>query len=253
MSASITDKIRNNSTGIRPVSTTVSTVRSTGATSLICNDLTGWAVDTAIDFVTYKIDGQKNIVVGSQTDWKGIVSTNTINNLTVTGGSDAGNATGDIVETLPTAAWGKDLTDALRVTLEQDGTLKSSVVSGITNPILTTGKTATNLRVTPRSTSSASLTTLTPNIDTYNFYELNTQATALTIANPTGTPSDKDIVIIFLKDSGTSQAVTYGANYVNISGLDSLVATVAGKWHTIGAVYNAGLSKWLIVSITTGA
>lgn len=125
----ITDKIRNNSTGVRPTATTVTTPRVVTGTSLVCASLTGWATDTAIDFVTYKIDGQGKIIASSQTDFKGIVSGSTVNSLTVTGGTDVGNAVGDIVVALPTAAWGKDLTDALRVSLNQDGTVKDGAIT----------------------------------------------------------------------------------------------------------------------------
>lgn len=101
--------------------------------------------------------------------------------------------------------------------------------------------------------TTTSLATLTPNIDDYSIYELSAQAEALTVAAPTGTPIDKDILIFFIKDNGTTRAITWNASFTNISGLDSLADTVAGKWHTVGAVYNAGLTKWQIVSITTEA
>lgn len=150
MSANIADKLTNVSNGTRPVSTTVQTLRSAGVTTLACADLTGWATDTAVHFVTYKVNGQGAIVAGSQTDWKGIVSGNTITNLTVTGGTDAGNANGDIVEILPTARWAKELTDALRVTLNQDGTLQTGIV--------TSTKLATNA-VTTAAITDANVTT----------------------------------------------------------------------------------------------
>lgn len=129
MSASINDKLTNTSSGVRPVSTTVSTLRNTGATTLACADLTGWPTDTAVHFVTYSLDGNGDVVAGSQTDWKGIVSGSSINNLTVTGGSDAGNAVNDIVELLPTAAWGKDTFTGLTASLNQlDGSLKDNEI-----------------------------------------------------------------------------------------------------------------------------
>lgn len=133
MSASITDKFVSpvSTVGLRPTPTTVSTVRSSSGTTLACADLTGWpdSTDCAVHFITYQVDGQGNVVAGTQTDWKGIVSGNNINNLTVYGGTDNGNLVGDIVEALPTAGWGKDLTDALRVAHNQDGTIKDNAVT----------------------------------------------------------------------------------------------------------------------------
>lgn len=122
MAASITDKISNTSSGLRPVSTTVASTRSSGVTTLACADLTGWATDTAVHFVTYQIDGAGEVVSGTQVDWKGIVSGSNINNLTVTGGTDNGNAVGDIVEMLPTAAWGKELSEWALTEHNQNGT-----------------------------------------------------------------------------------------------------------------------------------
>lgn len=143
MPASITDKLTLAGNGTRPVSTTVTTLRAAAATSLICADLTGWPTTTACHFVTYKIDGNSKIVVGSQVDWKGIVTGSTINSLTVTGGTDAGNAVGDIVEILPTAAWGNDTIQAMQAAHDQDGTLKDGAVDGagvLASNVVTTAK-----------------------------------------------------------------------------------------------------------------
>lgn len=155
--ANITDKITNVSSGTRPVSTTVSTLRTTGATSLSTNDLTGWATDTAVHFITYKIDGQGKVIVGSQTDWKGIVSGTTINNLTVTGGTDSGNAVGDIVEILPTARYAKEIHDALVQTLNTDGTLQTGIVATakIADSAVTSAKIADGTIATTKIADSA--------------------------------------------------------------------------------------------------
>lgn len=251
--ASITDKIRNNNTGVRPNPTAVGTARVVSGTSLVCDDLTGWATDTAVDGVSYKIDGQSKIIAGSQTDFKGIVTGNTINSFTVTGGTDIGNAIGDIVVALPTAAWGKDFTDAMRVRHNQDGSLNSTAATTAITATLNTGQVATNLRVKPRITVSASTASLTPNIDTNNVYELNAQGVALSIVNPTGTPNDGDVIILRLKDNGTTRTITYGTAYTNISGLSTLTTTIVGKWHVFGWLYNATLSVWQLVSVTTEA
>ena len=133
MVASISEKLTLAGNGTRPVPTTVGTLRGVGNTSLICADLTGWPISTACHFITYKIDGNRNVVAGSQTDWKGIVNSSTINSLTVTGGADAGNAVGDIVEILPTAAWGNDTIQAIQAHANQDGTLKQAAVLAALN------------------------------------------------------------------------------------------------------------------------
>lgn len=112
---------------------------------------------------------------------------------------------------------------------------------------------AVSMRLIPRVLSQASQSTLTPNIDTKQQYVITAQASSLFIDNPTGTPNDGDTMMIFLKDNGTTKAVTYGTKYVNITGLDKIDNTVAGKWHTIGFRYNLALDKWHMVSIATEA
>lgn len=171
MVATISDKISSVSSGVRPVSTTVSTIRTAGATSLVCADLTGWATAEAIFFVTYKIDGQKNVIAGSQADWKGIVSGSTINGLTLTGGTDNGNATGDIVEILPTAAWAKALAEHILTSHNQNGTLLPSAV--------TTSLAGTTLPVNTVATTSIIGSSVTP-------AKLSTGATYLGINHNTG-------------------------------------------------------------------
>lgn len=132
MAATINDKITKTSNGSRPLATTVSTSRNSGNTTLACASLVGWPTTTAVHFVTYKAevgsDGKLKVVPGSQSDWKGIASGNDIINLTLTGGTDNGNAVGDYVEMLPTAQWGTDLAEGLLVSLDQDGTLKPNTV-----------------------------------------------------------------------------------------------------------------------------
>lgn len=132
MAANINDKITSASSGVRPVNTTVSNIRNSGNTTLSCADLTGWPTASAVHFVTYKLDGTGNIVVGTQSDWKGIVSGVTITDLVLTGGSDNGNAIGDIVVCLPTARYGKELYDALSTEHKQNGTHKDITADSIT-------------------------------------------------------------------------------------------------------------------------
>lgn len=156
MTAAITDLITSPSNGTRPVSTTVEVSRSTGITSLSCADLTGWSTTTPVHFVTYKIDGQGNVVAGSQADWKGIVSGTTINSLVITGGTDAGNSVGDIVEILPTARWGKELTDALLKEHNVDGTHGTIATLNATNATVTGILTASGSVTLPAASVTAS-------------------------------------------------------------------------------------------------
>jgi hypothetical protein len=161
MAANINDKITSASSGVRPVNTTVSNIRNSGNTTLSCADLTGWPTASAVHFVTYKLDGTGNIVVGTQSDWKGIVSGATITDLVLTGGSDNGNAIGDVVVCLPTARYGKELYDALSTEHTQSG--KHAITAGstinsatITTPNIITSINDTNSNELLKVTATAS-------------------------------------------------------------------------------------------------
>jgi len=113
MSASTSDKITDVRNAARPNSARASAPRSAGGTTLSCDNLTGWPTASKVHFVTYQIDSLSNPVAGTQLDCYGIVSGNSIGSITVVDGTDTGNSVNDVVEMLPTAAWGQDLTDGL--------------------------------------------------------------------------------------------------------------------------------------------
>lgn len=235
------------------VRATVTALRLTGATTLSVDDVTNWpdkfiAAYGTLNVSTGLIDSTTLRVFYGHLDGGAIE----IDDF-APGNSDNGNSVDDIVVLKPTTAWSDMLHDVLSVSLDTDGTLLDSVVSEVATETLNTGKKATNLRVKPRSVSTTTTATLTPNISNYNVYDVTAQAGALTIANPLGTPDNGDVIIFRIKDDGTSRAITYGNAYVNISGLDSLTATAVGKWHTVGAMYNSDASKWHVVSISTEA
>lgn len=121
MPAQMSDKITSVRNATRPVSARVTAPRSGGATNLDCDDLSGWPTDSKVHFVTYQVDANGATVPGTQLDCAGIVSGNSIVTLQVIDGSDIGNEINDVVEMLPTAAWGQDLADALRAEHDPEG------------------------------------------------------------------------------------------------------------------------------------
>ncbi len=128
MSASTQDKITDTRNSARPVSTTVSSSRSAGGTTLSCLSLTGWPTASKVHGVTYQIDSNSNPVAGTQIDFYAIRSGSDLISFTVVDGNDTGNSIGDIVEMLPTAGWGQDLSDGLMVVLNRDGSLRDDIV-----------------------------------------------------------------------------------------------------------------------------
>lgn len=151
--ASITDKISRVSNGAgRPNSAVVQAQRTVGGTSLSCDDLTNWTTDDVSYLAVYTLDTAGKTVPGSQVDFKGIVTGNTINNLTVTGGTDRAINVGDVVVALPTAQYAKDLGDAILATHNQNGTLKNNSVTtaAIANNAVTTAAIANNAVTAPK-------------------------------------------------------------------------------------------------------
>lgn len=152
MSASTSDKITDTRNAARPNSARVTSPRNAGGTSLVTDDLSGWSTASKVHFVTYRLDSSSNIVAGSQLDCTGIVSGNTINSLTVVDGTDNGSSVNDVVEMLPTAAWGQDLADALTVSHERTGVLKDDIVTTakIASSAVTADEIASNAVITAK-------------------------------------------------------------------------------------------------------
>lgn len=137
MAGSLTDKITDTRNGGRPNSARATGIRASGGSSLACDNLIGWPLGSVskVHFVTYKIDANSKVIAGSQLDCSGLVSGNTINSFTVLDGTDTGNSVGDVVEMLPTASWGQDLSDALELQHTRTGAHKNIT----TDTIATTG------------------------------------------------------------------------------------------------------------------
>ena len=161
MAATITDYFNKASdmSGSYPVVATVSAARSTGGSTLSCDDLTGWATDTPVHFSTFQVASDGTIDTATQTDWKGIVSGNTITNLTrLAGAADSGNASGDRVELNPTIGWLDDLITGLLVSHKQNGGLKDSAVTE--NAIVTGAVTSSKIAPGAVTANNIDFTTL---------------------------------------------------------------------------------------------
>lgn len=184
--ASVNDKITDTRNSDRPNSARVSSTRSVGGTTLACNDLTGWPTASKVHGVTYQIDSNSNPIDGTQIDFYGIVSGNSITSFTVVDGTDNGNSVNDVVEMLPTAAWGQDLSDALMASHDRDGTLKDGAVDSasvlasnvvttakILDSNVTTDKIADNA-VTAAKVDGLDKSLLTTDSNPYKFYAYQT-------------------------------------------------------------------------------
>ena len=105
-------------------------------------------------------------------------------------------------------------------------------------------QTLTNKRVTPRvgsTTSSATPTINTDNVDIYNLTAQTVDITSFT-TNLTGTPTDGQVLIIEI--TGTAaRAITWGASF-EASTVALPTTTVTTNMLAVGFIYNGVTSKW---------
>ena len=134
-----------------------------------------------------------------------------------------------------------------------DGDLVDGVVlpSGALTGLSDT-QTLTNKRITKRVVSTTSTATLTINSDSYDIAILTAQAAALTIASPSGTPTEGQQIIIRIKDNGTARAISWNAVFV-VEGVTLPTTTVVSKWHRIGCMWCSTTSKWKVIAVAVEA
>ena len=112
--------------------------------------------------------------------------------------------------------------------------------------------TLTNKRIDPRTSSTASTATLTPDISSFDQYNLTAQAAGLTVAAPTETPVDGNRLILRILDNGTARSISWNGTYTAI-GITLPITTVINKMTYVGCIYNATNTRWDVVAVTTEA
>jgi len=109
-------------------------------------------------------------------------------------------------------------------------------------------ETLTNKRITKRKQTVVSSATVTPSWDNDDIVTITAQAVGLTLANPSGTPTDGQAIVIRILDNGTGRTITYGAAYRAI-GVTLLTTTTASKTSYLGGFWNAADSKFDITAV----
>lgn len=108
-------------------------------------------------------------------------------------------------------------------------------------------------RITRRDVDISSTATLTHDADAYDQANITAQAAALSIANPTGTPTSAQQFILRVKDNGTARAITWSGSQWRAIGVTLPTTTVVSKTLYIGAVWNAADSKWDVIAVAQEA
>jgi len=110
--------------------------------------------------------------------------------------------------------------------------------------------TLTNKRIDPRTSSTASTASLTPDISAFDQYNLTAQAATLAVNAPTGTPVDGNKLVFRILDNGVAQTINWNGTYTAI-GVTLPTTTVASKMTYVGCIYNSTNTRWDVVAVVT--
>ena len=122
---------------------------------------------------------------------------------------------------------------------------------------LTDVQTLTNKRITSRTGSNGATTsgTITPPSNSYDQYNISGLTGAITLAVPSGTPTDGQRLTLKIEDNGTPRAITWTTTTggYRIIGTVLPTTTVANKITYVGCVYNAADSFWDVIAVAQEA
>lgn len=189
------------------------------------------------------------LVPATSDTFVGLVATQSLSNKTLTAPVLSGSLTGTYtLAGTPTitspAISGPTFSGTLAGTYTIGGTptFPSSVVQ------LTSTQTVTNKRVTPRVVTTASSGTPAINTDDTDVFTITALAAAITsmTSSLTGTPTEGQILKIWIKDNGTARAIAWGASFQASSDLALPTTTTLGKYLYTSFMWNATASKWFL-------
>ena len=109
----------------------------------------------------------------------------------------------------------------------------------------------TKLSRIPSTQAVTSAATVTP-AATDDLVTITAQAVPITLANPAGSPSQGQKLIIRLKDNGTARGISYGTQY-RAMGNALPTTTVSSKTTYFGLIFNSSDTKWDLVALAQEA
>ncbi len=120
-------------------------------------------------------------------------------------------------------------------------------VEGVAVPTISSTNTFTNKRITKRAISTGSTATPSINSDITDVYYITGLGTAITSLTITGTPTEGQSLVLWIKDDGTGRALTFGTGSCAFSSdLPAPNTTTAGKYIYCTFIYNSVLTKWVM-------
>jgi hypothetical protein len=118
--------------------------------------------------------------------------------------------------------------------------------TSITDTYLQGNITVSN-QIKPNVQQVTSNATITANSLTDNYVEVTALAVGVTIANPSGTALNGEIITYSLKDNGTARPIAFGSKFTAFGSALPTTTTV-GKVLLISAMYNATSDIWMTVN-----
>jgi len=245
------------------LATTANTVASLGGTTGTIALGTGLSITT----------GTLNVANGATGTVTSVAVSGGTTGLTTSGGPVTGAGTITFAGTLAVGSGGTGVTTSTgsgSVVLGTGPTLSAPVISTIVNtgtltlPTSTdtlvgraTTDTLTNKRVTPRVNTVTTTGTVTPMGDSSDQYEVIATGT-LTIAAPSGTPTDGQKLMLRVKNNGTvtAQAITWTttSGAYRVIGVTLPTATPSNATTGVayvGCVYNSADTYWDVLAVGT--
>ena len=110
----------------------------------------------------------------------------------------------------------------------------------------------TPIELVTRVVSTASASSLTPNISVADMYAYTALAANLTINVPIGSYSDGSRLMFRILDNGVSRTLTWNGIYTAI-GVTLPGSTTASKTTYVGCIYNSANNRWDVIAVTTEA
>jgi hypothetical protein len=114
----------------------------------------------------------------------------------------------------------------------------------------TSESTLSDKRINPRVSTTATTSSLSPDISSFDQYNITALAESLTINAPSGTPLNGNKLLFRILDNGTTRGITWNATFTEI-GSTLPTTTIANKMSYVGCIYNSDNSRWDVIAVST--
>jgi len=104
------------------------------------------------------------------------------------------------------------------------------------------------VRPDTRVISISSIATLIPNVDLHDIAVINAQAVPLLIENPIGSPSNRNVYVVDLKDDANVIAITYGSAFTGLF-IALPNTTILGKRMVMSFMFNSTSGLWELLNV----